>query len=268
MEFYTLASGSSGNAALARQENTAVLIDAGISARRIEQSLSHLGLSPAMLSAVLITHEHDDHIKGLKTLCGKYAVPVYASLGTAQSLACAGDTLRPFPAGAAFAVGALQIQSFRTSHDAADSVGYRIDSAGGSVGILTDTGFVPDAAAQALRGVELLLLEANYDPDTLRSGPYPYFLKERICGAHGHLSNDDAAAFALQCARSGTRDILLAHLSRENNSPALAEYTVARRLQALGVMIRLGVAPRDELSEEHRCAGAAPWYAQEDVCKK
>ena len=147
----------------------------------------------------------------------------------------------------------------------ADSVGYRIDSAGGSVGILTDTGFVTDEASQILRGVELLLLEANYDIETLRSGPYPYFLKERILGARGHLSNDDAAEFALQSVRSGTRDILLSHLSRENNTPVMAEYAVARRLQSLGMTVRLGVAPRDELSEEHRCTLAA---AQEEACKR
>ncbi|MBQ5536144.1 MAG: MBL fold metallo-hydrolase [Oscillospiraceae bacterium] len=265
MEFYTLASGSSGNASLVKHENTAVLIDAGISARRITQSLARLGLSPAALSAILITHEHDDHIKGMRTLCRQCAAPVYASLGTAQSLAYAGEALRPFRAGDGFTVGALHIQSFPTSHDAADSVGYRIDSAGGSVGILTDTGFVTEAAAQVLRGVELLLLEANYDIEALRSGPYPYFLKERILGARGHLSNDDAAEFALQSVRSGTRDILLSHLSRENNTPVMAEYAVARRLQSLGMTVRLGVAPRDELSEEHRCTLAA---AQEEACKR
>ena len=265
MEFYTLASGSSGNAALVKHENTAVLIDAGISARRIAQSLARLGLSPAALSAILITHEHDDHIKGIKTLCRQCAAPVYASYGTAQSLACAGQALRPFRAGDGFTVGALRIRSFPTSHDAADSVGYRIDSAGGSVGILTDTGFVTDEASETLQGVEILLLEANYDIETLQSGPYPYFLKERILGRRGHLSNDDAAAFALHSAARGTRDILLAHLSRENNTSVMAEYAVARRLQAPGMTVRLSVAPRDELSEEHRCTGAA---AQEEACKR
>ena len=159
--------------------------------------------------------------------------------------------LRVFDAGDVFAVGALEIRSFRTSHDAADSVDYRIDGPDGSLGALTDTGYVTDAAAQALEGVDLLLLEANHDVETLQCGPYPYHLKRRILGEHGHLSNDAAADFALHCVKHGTRDILLAHLSAENNTPAMAEYAVARRLQAAGCSIRLGVAPRDRMSDLH-----------------
>jgi phosphoribosyl 1,2-cyclic phosphodiesterase len=119
------------------------------------------------------------------------------------------------------------------------------------VGALTDTGFVTDEAVEALAGVDLLLLEANHDIPTLRAGSYPYYLKQRILGSRGHLCNEAAADFALYCAQHGTRDILLAHLSAENNTPDMAEYAVARRLQAAGVSVRLGVAPRDRLSEVH-----------------
>ena len=251
MDFYTLASSSGGNAALVRGGGALVLIDAGISARRIAQSLAQLGLSLAELSCVLITHEHSDHTAGLKTLTKKCGVPVYASRGTAQFLPCAGASIRPFFAGERFEVGGLTIRSFRTSHDAADSVGYRIDAPEGSLGILTDTGYVTEEAAETLEGVELLLLEANHDVEMLREGPYPYYLKQRILGDRGHLSNETAAEFALRCAANGTRDFLLAHLSAENNTPALAEYAVARRLQAEGYGVRLGVAPRDCLSSLH-----------------
>ncbi len=257
MEFYTLASSSSGNAALVRHGGTALLIDAGISARRIARALAQLGMTPEALDAVLVTHEHRDHVAGLATLTKQYGVPVYASRGTAQFLPCAAEAARPFPAGEGFALGAFSVQSFRTSHDAADSVGYRIDCDDGALGVLTDTGYVTDEAADALAGVELLLLEANHDEEMLLGGPYPYYLKQRILGRRGHLSNDAAADFALRCAESGTRDILLAHLSAENNTPAAAEYAVGRRLQAQGFSLRLGVAPRDRLSEAHTLARRA-----------
>lgn len=251
MEFYTLASSSGGNAALLRHGGTAILLDAGISARRIAQALAALGLTPERLNAVLITHEHSDHVSGVATLSKKYAVPIYASRGTAHFLSCAGENLRIFEAGEAFAVGDFEVRSFRTSHDAADSVDYRLDCPDGSFGALTDTGFVTDAAAAALPGVDVLLLEANHDPDMLQSGPYPYHLKRRVLGERGHLSNEAAAEFALCCARGGTGDILLAHLSAENNTPALAEYTVGRRLQSGGCAVRLNVAPRSATSEVH-----------------
>ena len=251
MEFYTLASSSSGNAALARCGDTAVLIDAGLSARRIAQALAQLDLTPDALRAVLITHAHSDHVSGLAMLSKKYAVPVFASRAAAQFLACPGEALHLFAPGDAFSIGAFEVCSFRTSHDAAGSVDYRLNCASGSLGLLTDTGYVTDEAAAALSGVDTLLLEANHDIETLQSGPYPYHLKRRILGEQGHLSNEAAAEFALRCAMGGTRDILLAHLSAENNTPAMAEYAVARRLQAAGFSIRLGVAPRDRLSDVH-----------------
>ncbi|MCR5826716.1 MAG: MBL fold metallo-hydrolase [Oscillospiraceae bacterium] len=251
MDFYTLASSSGGNAALLRCGDTAVLLDAGISARRIRQALERLGMTPDMLDAVLVTHEHSDHVSGIATLTKQFNIPVYASRGTARRLRCAETALRVFDAGDDFTVGALRVRSFRTSHDAADSVDYRIDGPDGSFGALTDTGFVTPEAAEALAGVGLLLLEANHDVETLCAGPYPYPLKQRVLGRYGHLCNEAAADFALYCAQHGTRDILLAHLSAENNTPAMAEYAVGRRLQAAGLPVRLGVAPRDHESEAH-----------------
>lgn len=257
MEFITLASSSSGNAALVRHGGTSLLIDAGISARRIAQALSLLGMSPAELDAVLVTHAHSDHVGGIATLVKKYAVPVYASRGTSRFLPCAAEAVHVIMNNDFFEIGELSVHSFRTSHDAAGSVDYRIDSDEGSLGLLTDTGYVTNEAADMLPGVDLLLLEANHDVEMLKNGPYPYHLKLRILGEEGHLSNDAAADFALECARQGTRDIMLAHLSAENNTPELAEYAVARRLQAAGLPVRLCVAPRDCLSEAHSvCAPA------------
>lgn len=261
MEFYTLASSSSGNAALVRSGETSILLDAGISARRIAQALSLLGMTPEDLDAILITHEHSDHVNGIATLTKKYAIPVYASRGTAHFLPQAGSALRIFEAGDALIVGELAIQSFRTSHDAADSVDYRIDAPDGSLGALTDSGYVTDDAVRTLTGVDLLLLEANHDVGMLQCGPYPYHLKRRILGEHGHLSNEAAADFALHCVKNGTSDILLAHLSAENNTPEAAEYAVARKLQAAGCSVRLGVAPRDRLSEVHTVCRKSPSFA-------
>lgn len=259
MEFYTLASGSSGNCALVRTGGAALLFDAGISCRRIEQSLRTLGIALADLTAVFITHEHTDHISGLASLSKKCPAPIYASRGVTHILTCPAV---PFTAGSALEFTDCTVRSFSTSHDAVDPVGYRVDGPDGSFGLLTDTGYVTDAAAETLDGVDLLLLEANHDVETLQYGPYPYFLKRRILGDEGHLSNDAAAAFALRAAAHGTRDILLAHLSQENNTPEMAEYAVARALQAAGRTVRLGVAPRGTMSEVHLCR-KSPSFASE-----
>lgn len=152
-------------------------------------------------------------------------------------------------------MGQCLVTAFETSHDAAQSMDYRIDGSG-SVGILTDTGYVTDEAAQVLPGVSLLVLESNHDVEYLRSGPYPYTLKQRILGSQGHLSNDDAAAFAAQMAACGTRCIVLAHLSRENNTPQRAYDTVRRALDACGASVELLVAPRDELSPAYETENA------------
>ncbi len=263
MEFCTLASSSAGNAALVCHENTHILIDAGISCRRIVQSLAALALTPEDLDAVLITHEHIDHVRGLATLSKKCGAPLYASRGTAAAIAWPAERLRILAAGEVFAVGALEVRPFRTSHDARESVGYRIDCDGGSFAVLTDTGFVTDEARGAVPGADALLLEANHDLEMLRTGPYPYYLKQRILSDLGHLSNDAAADFALECAAAGTRDILLAHLSGENNTPQLAEYTVGRALQSRGLSVRLAAAPRDTISEVHVCR-RSPSFASEN----
>ena len=149
-------------------------------------------------------------------------------------------------------MGAFRISSFSTSHDAGDSVCYRLDSADGAVGILTDTGYVTACAADVLCGVSTLVLESNHDVETLRSGAYPYYLKERILGRSGHLSNDDAAQFAVSAAKNGVKDVLLAHLSHENNTPAMALNTVRQALDRNGcTSVSLAVAPRSEPSPVH-----------------
>ena len=219
LELCTLASGSSGNSLLVTDGRTHVLVDAGISCRRICTGLKELGVEPTELAGVLITHEHSDHISGLTTLTKQLRLPVYASPGTGRQLcyriAFLEELLRPVAPGEGFSIGGLAIESFPTSHDAPGSCGFRFDA----LGVLTDSGYVTEEAAGTLAGVSLLLLEANHDVDLLQNGPYPYYLKERILSDQGHLSNETAAAFAVAMARQGTEEFVLAHLSAENNTP-------------------------------------------------
>ena len=250
LTFQTFASGSSGNAALLSWGEIHILIDLGISCRRLSRALADRGLTPGDLTALCVTHEHADHIAGLQTFVKKHRVPILCSPGTARQLSCriagAEALLAPFPSGGALEAEGMRITSFPLSHDAREGTGFRFDCPEGSVGVLTDTGYVPDEARELLPGVDLLVLEANHDPETLRSGPYPYPLKERVLGIFGHLSNEAAARFALEAAERGTAQILLAHLSAENNTPAMALRAVGGRLEAAGYGGGLAVAPRSE----------------------
>lgn len=263
---HILASGSSGNAALVSCGTTHLLVDAGISCRRITASLAELGLTPADLSAILITHTHSDHISGMQTLLKRTACPVRGSGRTCRELdyrlAGIRDRLEPLEACAPTALGNFTVTSVPTSHDAPGACGYRLDAPDGSIGILTDTGFVTEEAADILPGVNLAILEANHDVECLRSGPYPYYLKQRILGSGGHLRNEDAAGFAVTLAESGASEIILAHLSRENNTPAMARNAVELALSAAGFSeVRLTVAPRDHMSEAY-CVN------RRSLCKK
>ena len=250
-ELHTLASGSSGNAALLSRNGTHLLLDAGISCRRITQSLAELGLTPAELSGIFITHSHSDHISGLNTIVRHWDVPIYATRTTCAQLDYRIAGIRPrlcaFHPGTSLAVGSFTVTPFSTAHDAPGACGYRFDD----VGCLTDSGYVTDAAADTLAGAALLMLEANHDVEMLRSGPYPYYLKRRILSDEGHLSNEAAAAFARAAAEGGTREIVLAHLSRENNTPVMAYDAVARALAVLDAPPALSVAPRSELSRRY-----------------
>ena len=235
--YYSIASGSSGNCGLYMAEGTAILLDLGVSLRRIVTALAALGLGMDDLSAVLLTHEHIDHVKGLPMFLKKCGVPVFATRGTAQALAekelvCAGR-LHVFDSGARFRVCGVEVTSFATPHDAAESVGYILEYGGSRLGYLTDLGFVPRDGAALMRGCETVVLESNHDPHMLQAGPYPYPLKMRVAGPVGHLSNPDCAVFAADLVKNGTRTIILAHLSEKNNMPALALQQIRAALRGL-----------------------------------
>ena len=267
MKFIPLCSGSSGNSVYIEAGDQRILVDAGVSCRRLCGLLTEAGGDPGQLTAILITHEHTDHIKGLAVLSKKYGIPVYANADTWGALWRLCPGLPPqnacvFESDEDFYLGKVCIHPFTTPHDAVHSVGYTLVHEGKKCAVCTDIGHVDKRMLHLLGGSDILLLEANHDIEMLRSGPYPYYLKQRILSEYGHLSNDTAAAFALECARAGTNDILLAHLSGENNTPQLAEYTVGRVLQANGLHVRLAAAPRDTTSEVHLCR-KSPSFASE-----
>lgn len=253
MELRTLASGSSGNCLLISQDGAHLLVDAGISCRRITAALRELGIGPEEVLALLITHEHTDHISGVATLSKRYALPLHTSPGTAGQLSCripgVEPLLRPLEPGGEVTIGPFRVESFPTSHDAAQPMGFSVSCGSRRAAVVTDLGYVSDDVLDGVLGADLVVCEANHDVEWLRSGPYPYYLKARILGDSGHLSNEAGAALALQCAQAGASTILLAHLSAENNTPGQARRAAEAALAAGGFEdVKLGVAPRHEPS--------------------
>lgn len=237
MRAVIFASSSSGNCLAVSHGGTHILIDAGISMRRIAASAAQAGLAMENIGGVLITHEHSDHIMGLKTLLKHYPLELYAPHTVANRLMgmlpdAMGRT-HIIPVGERFSIGGLSLIAFHTSHDTDESVGYRVDADGASFAVATDTGRVTEEMLDALTGADTVLIEANHDVERLLDGPYPPYLKRRILAETGHLSNADCAALARTLAESGTRRIILGHLSRTNNTPRLALSAVAQELDGL-----------------------------------
>lgn len=237
MRVAVFASGSSGNCLLISDGDTNILVDAGISMRRVVSALAGLGISMEKIGGVLITHEHSDHVSGLKMLEKHYHIPVFAPHTVANRLLGAypelSDEMRIIPVGEAFRIGSLTLRAFHTPHDTDESVGYRAEG-GGVFAIATDMGHVTDEVREALSGADTVLIESNHDETMLCDGPYPVWLKRRILSDRGHLSNENCAALAGELCGRGTRRIILGHLSRENNVPALALACTGAVLEGTG----------------------------------
>ena len=256
----SLASGSSGNCYVVRGGDTFVLVDAGISGRQIRERLANIGLSPSQLSAVLVTHSHSDHVKGLAAVLKTTDAAVYANPATLRE-SCVdvpAERLRTFATGEAFTIGDLSVGSFPVSHDTGDPAGFSFCRGGRQLSIVTDTGTVTPQVLDQIRTADLLVLESNHDENILRMGRYPWFLKQRILSDHGHLSNE-AAAIALaealeeECAEglARQRTVLLAHLSQENNFPEMALATMSNILEERGLLsagLKISILPRTEQS--------------------
>ncbi len=244
----TLYSGSSGNCAYIRVGESAILIDAGKSARAVCRGLEQIGESISNIDAIFVTHEHIDHIAGLEVLSKKYAIPVYmtepsATVFDAKPDSAVHSVLRRQTSEFCVELGDMRVTSFRTSHDSKMSVGYRIDAIHSgkrcAIGYATDTGYVTDEVKRFLTGCSAVIVECNHDEEMVKTGPYPYPLKQRILSSRGHMSNKACAELVSQLTESGTRSVLLAHLSRENNDPCLALETVQRAVCDKAVCLRV-----------------------------
>lgn len=232
LEITVLASGSAGNAALVQAGETRILLDAGLSARRLEERLTQCGVAASSLDAIVLTHEHGDHTQALRSLSARYDVPIYANRMTAAALeagSLAGcRTWRFFGRDAVFSIGNLSLEAFSVPHDAADPVGFLVRDGGSTFGLLTDLGHATPAILDRLREADALLIETNYDDDLLqRDTRRPWSVKQRISSRHGHLSNAAAAEVIASLAEGRLAAVLLGHLSRDCNTADLA-LTAAR----------------------------------------
>ena len=241
MQVTVLGSGSAGNCTLVETEATAVLVDAGLSARQINQRLQQIGRTLADVDAILLTHEHSDHTGALNVLCKSMPLPVYANRLTAEAVTTTLTSATPvripwhlFQTGGSFTIGNLQIETFSIPHDAQDPIGFviRDNDTGITLGVLTDLGHATKLAVERIRNTDALVLESNHDLKLLKDDTVrPWALKQRIMSRHGHLSNDDAAAVVRDIASPRLRQVFLAHLSRDCNRPDLAHKTVSDNLR-------------------------------------
>ncbi|HDI60012.1 MAG TPA: MBL fold metallo-hydrolase [Desulfobacteraceae bacterium] len=233
LHFCVLASGSKGNAVYVSDGETTILIDAGLSGVEIERRLRSRCLDPARIDAIVVSHEHTDHIRGVGVLARRYRLPVYLTRGTQTNGATALgriDNLVHFQPGRAFAIHTLHLHPFALPHDAADPSGFTIEGNGSKLGIATDLGIAPAMIRTHLADCGALVLEANHDPRMLMEGPYPWPLKQRIAGRTGHLSNPEARDLLGRVRHDGLRHVVLAHLSEINNTPECALNIVAEGL--------------------------------------
>jgi phosphoribosyl 1,2-cyclic phosphodiesterase len=251
-----LASGSSGNAAFLATANTRILVDAGLSMREIAKRLATIGEDLERLDAIVITHEHSDHVSGLPVLARnkKIRASIYMTRLTAPAIDW-GETqprLDTFQAGARLRIGDIEVQSFSVPHDAIDPVGFAFEACGVRIGIATDLGYIPESIKFHLRRTDLLLLESNHDLDMLKVGPYPWSVKQRVMSRVGHLSNHVMAQFLSDDLDSSTHNLVLGHLSEQNNHPAIVNMFASEALERRGLRTNLSIATQNAPSEVFR----------------
>jgi phosphoribosyl 1,2-cyclic phosphodiesterase len=248
-----LASGSSGNAALLATDKTRILVDAGLSMRELAKRLAAIGEDLEHLDAILITHEHSDHVSGLPVLARnrKITAAIYMTRLTAPAIdwgECE-PRLEPFQAGARLPIGDIDVQSFGIPHDAIDPVGFAFEAQGVRLGVVTDLGYIPESIKFHLRHTDLLLLEANHDLEMLKVGPYPWSVKQRVMSRVGHLSNKVMAEYLAADLDSSTSNLVLGHLSEQNNHPAIVHMFATQALEQRGLRTRLAIATQHTPTE-------------------
>lgn len=251
-KFCSLYSGSTGNSLFIETNDTKILVDAGESCKKITESLSNIDISMDSINAIIVTHEHIDHVKGLGTISKKFNIPVYANSETWDAMPLQKDkideiNIRTFNLKESFEIGDLKINPFSIPHDAANPCGFNIYYNDNKISIATDLGHINSEILHNLENSSFILLESNYDPHILKCSPYPYHLKQRISGPNGHLSNDIAGKTITHLINTGLKQVMLGHLSKENNFPELAYKTVVETLLENNYdesSIRLSVAKR------------------------
>jgi len=258
MTLCPLFSGSSGNSIYISCGGVKLLVDAGMSAARIEGNLREIGVDIREIDGILITHEHIDHVRGIGVLARKYGLPIYANEGTWNGILLRESGIplrcvRTFYTGEDFYIGGVNVHPFPIPHDAGEPVGYRFECKGFCCAVATDLGHIDSCWMDAIKGCQAIVLEANHDVEMVNRGPYPSHLKRRILSRKGHLCNEDCAKALVSLCRSGTRAVFLSHLSADNNLPELAYNTVCEALDEAGYEvgrdIRVTVSRRDRVSD-------------------
>lgn len=241
LQFSILASGSTGNAVFVRAGSTNILIDAGVGIRQLQAAFSDIEIDMETLDAIIVTHEHSDHVRGLASLMRKCSVPIYTSQGTWSKIVHFWKDeeqviARMIRADVPFSLGEFVLEPFALSHDAEEPLGFSIHANGKKLVLATDLGYASDHIRSVTQGAHAYILEANHDVDLLRTGPYPWHLKRRILGDKGHLSNDSAGDYLCDVVTDDTASVYLAHLSKENNRPTLAHKVVQQSIAHLPVV--------------------------------
>jgi len=238
-----LASSSSGNCTFIGTERTRILVDAGLSRKETFERLAQVGEDPEGLDAIVITHEHSDHVCGLVSIAKKLKIPIFLSRLTAPAIAWGEfePEVEHFQAGSRFTIGDIEVDSFTIPHDAADPVGFTFRASGVKIGIVTDLGYMPDSIKFHLRGTDWLVLESNHDLEMLKVGPYPWSVKQRVMGRKGHLSNEVACDFIRKELDTTVNTLILGHLSESNNHPAIVRLMAQQALQGRALFTKLAI---------------------------
>lgn len=244
LKFCSLYSGSSGNCQYIKTENSTILVDAGLSGKKIQQGIVNIGEDPQKIDAIFITHEHVDHVQGAGIMSRKLNVPIYANEKTWEAMSSyigniSSENIKILDE--CVEVGDMSIKPFDISHDAAHPVGYNIFYKNKKISLVTDTGCINDEIVRSIMNSDLLLIESNHDEDMVLIGPYPWPLKRRVLGEFGHMSNDTAGGLIAKVVKRGTEIVLLGHLSKENNFPQLAYKTVENILKENSIDVNPGI---------------------------
>ena len=253
LNFCSLYSGSSGNSLFVQSDNTKILVDCGVSSKKIEEALNSIEIDASSIDAILVTHEHSDHVKGLATFSSKFNVPVFSTAETFDNMEkitskISNNNVNYFKADEKFCIGDLEILPFSIPHDAANPCGFNIFNNNKKLSIATDIGHMNSKILSHLEGSSFLLLESNYDTEVLKCCSYPFYLKSRISGPTGHLSNDMAGKTISYLLKNGLKTAMLGHLSKESNLPELAYTTTVSEILSNGIdenSFSISVASRD-----------------------